>query len=324
MNRTRYFNYIEEKLGVLAYRINLKGRLNILDMHLHSENFYLDLLNNLYGWDLTNANPIMQNIEAIDLIDHTNKCICQVSATNTKQKVESALEKGIIENYTHYTFKFVCISKEGTKLRKIIFKNPYGISFNSNADIIDNKSILDRLLELSIDKQLEIFKFIQKELGNDFDIVKLDSNLAIVINTLSKENLHSPLKHTINSFEIERKIKHNKLQKTHSLIVDNGVYLQRVNHQYTTLDALGINKSLSVLQSINKSYLEEASTSNALGQDELFLKVIKNVTNKVLLSANYSTIPIDELDFCVTVLVVDAFIRCKIFENPTNYKYVTA
>lgn len=33
MNRTHYFNYIEEKLGTLAYRINLRGKINILDLN---------------------------------------------------------------------------------------------------------------------------------------------------------------------------------------------------------------------------------------------------------------------------------------------------
>lgn len=324
MNRTHYYNYIEEKLSVLAYRINLKGKLNILDLHLHSENFYMHFLNNLYSWNFTNANSIMQNAEAIDLIDHTNQYVCQVSATNTKQKVESALNKPILANYSHYTFKFVCISKEGIELRKSTFGNPHSIVFDPKADIIDNKSILDYLLGLSIDKQLEMYNFIQKELGNNLDIVKLDSNLAIVINILSKEDLSSPLKPTVNSFEIERKINYNKLQKTRALIVQNAVYFQRVDHQFTTLDELGINKSVSVLHAINKSYLEEIAVSGSIVEDELFLRVITNVINKVLDSANYASIPIDELDLCVTILVVDAFIRCKIFENPTNYNYATA
>jgi hypothetical protein len=36
-------------------------------------------------------------------------------------------------------------------------------------------------------------------------------------------------------------------------------------------------------------------------------------------SANYADIPVEELDLCVNILVVDAFIRCKIFKNPLGY-----
>lgn len=48
MNRSNYFNYIEEKLGVLAYRINLRGKLNILDLNIHSETFFLDFFMNYF------------------------------------------------------------------------------------------------------------------------------------------------------------------------------------------------------------------------------------------------------------------------------------
>jgi len=55
----------------------------------------------------------------------------------------------------------------------------------------------------------------------------------------------------------------------------------------------------------------------------LFLKVIAAVTEKALKSKNFQPIPIDELELCINILVVDAFIRCKIFKNPENYKYAT-
>ncbi len=38
--------------------------------------------------------------------------------------------------------------------------------------------------------------------------------------------------------------------------------------------------------------------------------------SRILQSANAPMIPDEELDLCVAILVVDAFIRCKIFKNP--------
>ena len=32
LNRTRYYNYIEEKLNFLAYRIEKRGKINLLDL----------------------------------------------------------------------------------------------------------------------------------------------------------------------------------------------------------------------------------------------------------------------------------------------------
>ena len=60
-----------------------------------------------------------------------------------------------------------------------------------------------------------------------------------------------------------------------------------------------------------------------LNDDNLFFEVIQKVQEKIQTSANYVQTPIDELELCVNILVVDAFIRCKIFENPENYNYAT-
>jgi hypothetical protein len=95
VNRSRYFDVVEEKLHILATRIEGRGKLNILDLHLHSENFYQNFLNLLFGWNLQNANQTQQNVEGFDLIDVAKTILAQVSATATKAKIESALTKNL-------------------------------------------------------------------------------------------------------------------------------------------------------------------------------------------------------------------------------------
>jgi hypothetical protein len=323
MKRTGYFSYIEEKLGVLAYRINAKGRLNILDLHNHSENFYADLLSIVFGWELKNMNIFKQNVEAIDLVDDKNKIVIQVSATNTKAKLESSLSKKIIGKYPGYTFKFVLISRESIDLVKDTFKNPHGINFNPKMDIFDNKSVLNCILSAAIDKQKEIYQLVQKELGGEVDVVKLDSNLAVVINILSKENLALSPDITISSFEIDKKIDHNLLIATRSIIQEYAKYYGHIDKQYSVFDAMGSNKSLSVLQSVHSSYVDLLVNSLNSNPDYIFLQVIEHLKEKVIKSANFEEIPVDELELCVKIIVVDAFIRCKIFVNPSSYNYVT-
>jgi hypothetical protein len=58
--------------------------------------------------------------------------------------------------------------------------------------------------------------------------------------------------------------------------------------------------------------------------DELFLKIKDDVIEKIRQSANFVKMPIDELELCLNILIVDAFIRCKIFENPENYNYANS
>ena len=322
MNRPNYFNVIEERLNLLALRIISRGRLNILDFHGHSENFYQYFLNELYGWTAKNENDNKQNVEVIDLIDHTNKFVIQVSATASKQKIESSLSKNSIKNYKGYAFKFVSIARDADDLRKDTFKNPYGINFVPSSDIVDIKSILTKIRGLLIDDQKRIYEFIKKELVPEIDPMKLETNLATVINILSKENWDKtePVAE-INSFEIDRKISYNNLNAAKVIIADYAVHYGRVDKIYTEFDSQGSNKSSSVLSTIRQEY---AKVKSNLTDDQLFFEVISKVEEKILNSSNYSSIPFDELELCVNILVVDAFIRCKIFENPNNYNYATS
>jgi len=322
MNRAQYFDYIEERLNTLATRIHSRGKLNILGLHVHSEDFYLHFFNKLYGWNLTNLNHKLQNVEAIDLVDNSSKIIVQVSATSTKEKIESTLQKNTVKTYNKYNFKFISISKDASALRKRTYANPHGVTFVPLNDIYDTISILNYIKSLDIDNQKIIYQFIKNELGNEVDIVKLDSNLAMVINILSKEDwdIQDSLD-SINSFEIERKISFNNLSTVKYIIDDYKVHYNRVDKIYSEFDLMGINKSSSVLGTIRKEYI---NAINTVHDDDLFILVLKKIQEKTLQSANYKSIPIDELELCVNILVVDSFIRCKIFENPMEYKYASS
>lgn len=166
MNRAKHFNYIEEKLSILAYRVEMRGKLNILDHHLHSENFYMHLFNLLFGWQLQNMNQVQQNVEAIDLIDYNNKVVVQVSATATRQKIESSLSKDL-SVYRDFSFKFISISKGASALRGATFTNPHKLVFDPKSDIYDVGSLLKHIISLDVDDQKLICDFLKKELGEE-------------------------------------------------------------------------------------------------------------------------------------------------------------
>lgn len=323
MNRASYYNYIEELLITLCTRVELRGKLNILDYHVHSENFYRDLFNKLYALQLENKNTIIHNIEAIDLIDNTNNIVIQVSATNTKAKIDSALSKPLLASnlYSGFNFKFISIAKDANHLRTQTYNPPLGISFSPSNDIYDAKSILNDISNLSIERLRIVYQLIKSELGKETDLLRLESNLSSVINVLSKENLACiDTNVNINSFEIERKIDFNCLQTSRSTIEDYKLYHHIVSKIYTEFDKFGCNKSFSVLNTIRNEYRKHSSE---LSSDELFNLIITDITERIQHSSNFEKIPQEELEVCVGILVVDAFIRCKIFENPNNYVYAT-
>jgi hypothetical protein len=314
MNRTNYFNYCEEKLNFLRLRIETGGKLNILSLHLHSEDFYQYFFNLLYGYDLKNMNSISQNTEAIDLIDVASKIVIQVSSTATKNKIQSALNKQSLSGFKGNNFKFISISKDANGLRKKTYLNPYQLVFIPSSDIHDVPSILGEILHLNIDKQKQLYEFIKKELGTEVDEFKVESNLANIIGILAKEDLlkTGPVSN-MPVFNIDDKLIFNNLVASAIIVEDHKIHSGRIAKIYSEYDKSGLNKSQSVLSTLRTDY---ARLRQKYSADELFFKIIEETISKVTKSTNYVPIAFEELELCVSIIVVDAFIRCKIFENP--------
>lgn len=313
MNRQQYFNFIEEKLNFLAYRIERRGGLNILDINIHSENFYLYFLNLLFGWELKNLNVVKKNAAGIDLIDATNKIIVQVSATATKQKIESALAKDL-SSYKGYAFKFISISKDAADLRTKTFSNPHNLTFLPAEDIFDISSLLKFICSMDINRQKGVYEFLEKELKSEPDPGKIESNLTTIIKILSREDWsQEPTDFETVPFDIDKKISYNQLNTARDIIDDFKIHYHRIDKIYSDFDKQGVNKSLSVLNGIRNEYL---ALSAKVPPDKCFSSIVDKVKQKIRASANYTPIPDEELELCVQILVVDAFIRCKIFKNP--------
>lgn len=160
----------------------------------------MHFFNALFGWKLENLNSIKQNVEAIDLIDRDNKIVIQVSATATREKVESALTKDL-SAYTGYSFKFISISKDASALRSRIFANLHNLHFIPQTDIYDIASILKVIGGLGIDDQKRIYEFLKKELEIEADPPK-QAAMKSKDNVL-KRQLVALLKHMKNQGQNE-------------------------------------------------------------------------------------------------------------------------
>jgi len=323
MNRSRYFDYIEEKLNFLAFRITQRGKINLLDLNIHSEAFFADLLNIIYGFSLKNLNAISHNVEGIDLVDEINKIFVQVSSTCTKQKIEASLGKEKLKEFKNYTFKFMSVAKDAGDLRTKSFANPHDVVFSPEKDIIDLQAILKHVLQMAIDDQKIVFEFIKKELGDNIREDKVYSNLAAIVDILARENLSdAPEFHKLNTFKINEKIIFNNLTKIKDVIDEYKIHYGKLNEIYSEFDKQGKNKSISIFRKIKSQYIKLLNEYNA--PRNLFFGTITAITTEIINSKNYTEIPIEELEMCTNILVVDAFIRCKIFKNPEDYNHVIA
>ena len=80
---TEKFNHA---LAVLNQELKELGKLNLQSQPVHAEDFYLRLLNKLYGWHLVNENEHDPNAKAVDLIDEGAKLFVQVTVTCASAK----------------------------------------------------------------------------------------------------------------------------------------------------------------------------------------------------------------------------------------------
>lgn len=273
----------------------------------------------LYGWNLRNLNETQQNIEAIDLIDEKNKLIIQVSASNTKSKVALSLKKEILKNYKTYTFKFISIARDANKLRSSSYNIPDGLNFTPQEDIYDMHTILKKINSSTIIEFEKIYEFIKRELDHTRDIYKISSDLSAIINILAKENLDMTIAvETVDSFEIDKKIQFNKLDSSRLLIEDFKIYYNLIDKIYFSCDEMGVNRSLATLHIFRKEYINNMSKYKG---DELYNIISKNIIERTKNLDSIENISEERLTLCVEILMVDAFIRCKIFENPNNYTY---
>ena len=245
MNHQTYFNYIEDCLCHLASRLKIRGSLNLLDLHIHSENFYLGLLNRIYGWKLRNLNSIKKNSPGIDLVDDAKKIVVQVSATNTRDKINSSLSK-VPPEYKGYLYKFLSISEDASDLRKNNKKyiNPQSLVFEPDNDIYDIKTILSDINSMDINQVYLIKCYLDENFRKEIDKDEVTTNLAGLVELLSEEDL-DPDGDEFKKipYDIQSKIDYNKLDISSMIIHENKIYYHRLDEIYESFNKQAKNKS---------------------------------------------------------------------------------
>ena len=95
MNSEKLINEINQLLSILRSQIELSGSLNLLSINVHCENFYRDLLNELYDLKLINSNFSEQNSASIDLLDLNSKIAYQITSDSSLEKARHTVSKYI-------------------------------------------------------------------------------------------------------------------------------------------------------------------------------------------------------------------------------------
>lgn len=130
----------------------------------------------------------------------------------------------------------------------------------------------------------------------------------IVRNLITLQTEPKPATQT-HPFKIDAKIEFNELSRHYGIIKKYSVYYHSVEALYNELEPA---QKSSLLEAINDLYL--ASQRPSINSDDLWdnveSKIIEKLGNETQLA--YS----EQLEWCVKIIMVDAFMRCKILEEP--------
>ncbi len=160
ITRGHFIGEIIDNLSDISQQVELRCSLGLTDMTVYLENFYRDILNEVYGWNLRNLNSERSNEPGLDLGDSTNKVAIQVTANKKKKKIEDTLTTITNEQRRSYSRFIVLIAsrKQGSYSD---IKNPGNVPFDKEADIWDIDDICRKIVELKIDELESLHKLVR-------------------------------------------------------------------------------------------------------------------------------------------------------------------
>lgn len=319
MRARTIYDYVSYSLARHVVEIKMQGSKGFTDLHRAAEFFYVQLLNLIFDVHLRNADIDMPNCASFDAIDAAEKLLVQISSDDSREKIERSLTRKALEDYKGHSFWFLFLVGEKKAYRSKPFSNPYGLSFDCEKDIYIPADLAHRVLELSPARRNDVYELVREEFGEEPSIARVPSNLTSVVKLLAGQAERALLPIEVNPFEIERKITFNDLTDVRRLINKYAPYYRKIDDVYSDFDVSGSNVSAAVFGYIGNVYLRYDRMFENKG--DLFYKIIDEMRECVMRSDNCTGLTFEEIDDAVSAIAVDAFVRCKIFKNPSGYDY---
>lgn len=168
---------------------------------------------------------------------------------------------------------------------------------------------------MGIDKQKAIYELTLKYMSIDTPSEKRVKGLSRIIQILSDDKYLNTENQNYNKkeFEIVEKVQKNNLNEMQEKILDLSLYQLDVNKVYDAFDVEGVNKSRAVLHAINSAYLHLKKTCQG---EELFEAIAEDIYLSLQNEANLLEYNDEDIRYYIDIILTDAFVRCKILENP--------
>ncbi|MDH4555744.1 hypothetical protein E8F11_11265 [Pseudomonas sp. BN417] len=164
--RERLIKQIALHITNLSALAEVLGKLHFFDLNIAAEHFYQKLLNQVYGYDLSNLNHSQINAAAIDLADQSRSLAVQVTSQRSALKIQRTLNKfaqhGLGTNYV--SLKVVIIGKRTGDYKTVSV--PQGVVFDGKADVIDDHSLIREISGKTTPELQSILALIEGEVNH--------------------------------------------------------------------------------------------------------------------------------------------------------------
>lgn len=185
--------YIRNKLAFLRSKVEIDNAQGLYNINKISENIFLHLLNCSFDYNLKDANSVLySNFPAIDLIDHSNKLVIQVTSTLSTKKIYSSLAKlQKLDVISSYTLKMCYISKKPDFTDKELLNiKKKGLSKD---DLLGIDDILT-VAHTNIKKRKNIYNTLLQRIDSKaytFDIANHFSKFEVQLNDKTTSKFHA-------------------------------------------------------------------------------------------------------------------------------------
>lgn len=203
------------------------------------------------------------------------------------------------------------------------FENLILLCANHHIQTNDTEEYTVRLLQEM--KRSHEDKVLQLISGSNI-LVKNPSSLNIVIGFIGKRIFEEEdIVESINAPNTEDKISYNNVTRYKPIIEEYAVFQGKLNIIYKEIEREGSTKKEFVLQNIKTLYLKEKGKYNDIHEiranaDDIIenietelWKIIENTNNPI------PDLPIEAIQISLLIILVDAFMRCNILEEPPKY-----
>jgi hypothetical protein len=172
MNLTSLFDNLTTRFAILKAKIDAENHVNRLDINHILETTSLRILNEVYGYNLKNANILSKNFQGVDGVDSDQGVMVQITKTFSVEKITHTLEqvnKMELKNSFDKLFFFFLGDKrtlQPSSIEKIRRLTPKGIRFDPKRDLLDSRDIVNEIFRYqSVKSGLAVLDILEEVLG---------------------------------------------------------------------------------------------------------------------------------------------------------------